>query len=992
MITMENKRAFFLMVLVLMVVALWGIPQPIYAKALSSAFAQPIEPKPGPDRDGDWVSDADEKQYGSSSTAVDSDQDGLTDFEEIFMFATDPAKAEADADQDGFPDLIEQKFFKTDPASKDEDQDGDLVPDQTELAVGTDASLVDSDGDLLADFIEVFLLETDPSAADTDSDADGYADPLERWLPGDRVDAICAIDVLLSPVTVTVHDAEEADGASIVGGDEAHFLYGVIVSRDNTYYGLTAENTANDPNYRAVVQLWEGETFLYDKVTDFTALEPVTARCGYPVIYFLRFAEDDAPWGGHTDMGLLEESQTLLVQRIPLGWRWSIESSHHFAGTGIDGTYDYEAAFTFVVNPEQPSFAPAAAPANTTTAAVTPLVTAPSPIDATEYDIEPLQLIVANPPTFVDDFSQNDGRWQEVTEGDLVTSFNDGVYQLTAQKANAGAWVSAQVELADFLMEVDMVAPDGASEPYSGVLFRFVDEANFYLFYISAQGNYHVVKVVDDEFVFIVEPTHSAAINTGKGAWNRLGVMASGSQIQLAVNGTLIHEFEDESLQHGDLAFTLETANETGITASYDNFKFWNLRQLPPDARLAITGRKLSVLSLAELLKLGDEYYWFHDLKEHALTVYKYTIQKNPKSEAAYVGRGNIYRLQDKYDLAMKDFEQALKINPKYAPAYRGIGAVYDAKEDPFAALENINNAIALDPNYSLAYYYRGSIYWGQNSMDAALADYSRAIEIDPTNSELYYNRGRFYAAQENRFSALADLNKAIELYPQDASYYWERAELYSQNEEYQLALTDYDKAIALSPNTAYYYGSRGIIFSDYLKEYQLALANYDQAIQVDPTYAFGYLGRGFVYWKLKNYRAAVADYDQTLQLDPANYFTYYRRATTYEELGEQQKAYDDYLKYLELDTEDNYETRDACEQVNWLHFALSKNLGNAIINAIVQPCNRFPTEPASQSSFPRDENKTCTCQDIPVAYDEYGIPTKWVPRCEDQWGSYCRP
>ena len=491
----------------------------------------------GLDSDGDWVTDSDETAAGSNPTAVDSDGDGLSDFEEIFMFATNPAEAEADTDQDGFPDLIEEKFFKTDPTSKDNDQDGDLVPDQAELALGTDANSVDSDGDLLADFIELFLLETDPGTADTDSDADGYADPLERWLPPVLADAACAVEVLLSPLAVTVHDAEEADGASIVGGDEILFLYGVIVSRDGEYYGVTADNTANDPNYRAAMQLWQGETFPGDQVTEFTPLEALPVRCGYSVGYLLQLVEDDSPWGGRTDMGAVDETQTLLVQRIPLGWGWSMETSHHFEGTGIDGTFDYEAVFTFVVNPEQPSFAPTTAPVNTTTAAVAPLVTAPPSIDATEYDAEQLQLIVANPLTFVDDFSQNDGRWQEVTEGDLVTSFADGVYRLSTHKVNTEAWVQTQVELADFLLEVDMVAPHSASEPYSGVLFRFVDEANFYLFYISEQGNYAVVKFVDNEFTAIIEPTYSPAIKVGEGVWNRLSVLANGPEIQLAVNG-----------------------------------------------------------------------------------------------------------------------------------------------------------------------------------------------------------------------------------------------------------------------------------------------------------------------------------------------------------------------------------------------------------------------------------------------------------------------
>jgi hypothetical protein len=88
----------------------------------------------------------------------------------------------------------------------------------------------------------------------------------------------------------------------------------------------------------------------------------------------------------------------------------------------------------------------------------------------------------------------------------------------------------------------------------------------------------------------------------------------------------------------------------------------------------------------------------------------------------------------------------------------------------------------------------------------------------------------------------------------------------------------------------------------------------------------------------------------------------YYKRAVAYEALGDQQKAYADYLKYLELDETDNYATREACSQVNWLHFALSSNALAAIVNALAQPCNRFPTESANQPYSSQDQGSSGTC------------------------------
>ncbi|MBI5222067.1 MAG: hypothetical protein HY980_01040 [Candidatus Magasanikbacteria bacterium] len=61
------------------------------------------------DKDKDGVDKDLEKEYGSSDLARDSDEDGLTDFEEIYFWYTDPAQA--DTDDDGFKDGAETVVF-----------------------------------------------------------------------------------------------------------------------------------------------------------------------------------------------------------------------------------------------------------------------------------------------------------------------------------------------------------------------------------------------------------------------------------------------------------------------------------------------------------------------------------------------------------------------------------------------------------------------------------------------------------------------------------------------------------------------------------------------------------------------------------------------------------------------------------------------------------------------------------------------------------------
>ncbi len=88
---------------------------------------------------------------------LDTDGDGLTDEQEIKVYATDPNLADTDAD--GFNDKEElDKGYSPRFADKklvEADSDKDYLPDAWELALGTGVMEPDSDGDKYLDGTEV---------------------------------------------------------------------------------------------------------------------------------------------------------------------------------------------------------------------------------------------------------------------------------------------------------------------------------------------------------------------------------------------------------------------------------------------------------------------------------------------------------------------------------------------------------------------------------------------------------------------------------------------------------------------------------------------------------------------------------------------------------------------------------------------------------------------------------------------------------------------
>jgi parallel beta-helix repeat protein len=102
------------------------------------------------DPDGDSLTNVDEYVNGCNPNDPDTDDDGLTDFEEVVSYGTDPLSA--DSDGDGLTDIEEVRDYGTDPLSDDSDEDG------------------------LTDFEEVNVYHTDPLSDDSDSDGmpDGW--------------------------------------------------------------------------------------------------------------------------------------------------------------------------------------------------------------------------------------------------------------------------------------------------------------------------------------------------------------------------------------------------------------------------------------------------------------------------------------------------------------------------------------------------------------------------------------------------------------------------------------------------------------------------------------------------------------------------------------------------------------------------------------------------------------------------------------------------
>ena len=149
---------------------------------------------------------------GLDKTKSDTDGDGISDYDEVIITKTDPLKydsvkegisdADIDSDNDGLTN-IEEISYSTNPLMADSDEDGLNDYDEIKICL-TVATLEDSDGDGLNDGDEI-ILGFNPNLPDTDGngiiDSEEY---VEQVVDTKQFDEYLYTDNIAEPTVLSV--------------------------------------------------------------------------------------------------------------------------------------------------------------------------------------------------------------------------------------------------------------------------------------------------------------------------------------------------------------------------------------------------------------------------------------------------------------------------------------------------------------------------------------------------------------------------------------------------------------------------------------------------------------------------------------------------------------------------------------------------------------------------------------------------------------------
>ncbi len=187
-------------------------------------------------------------------------------------------------------------------------------------------------------------------------------------------------------------------------------------------------------------------------------------------------------------------------------------------------------------------------------------------------------------PTGIDTMN-NANTWTWPVGRNKFTSidFQNGMLRLSGLTKDAGWRLPLLTATSDVYAEMTVAPQDCSGADSYGILFRvpvFREADRGYLFAINCDGQYALWKwdgkaQPDGKATMLIQWKASDKINAGSGAFNRMGVMASGDRMLLYINGAKVAETRDSTYVGGNFGIFVNPSDEQEFTIWVDEMSYW---------------------------------------------------------------------------------------------------------------------------------------------------------------------------------------------------------------------------------------------------------------------------------------------------------------------------------------------------------------------------------------------------------------------------------
>jgi tetratricopeptide (TPR) repeat protein len=191
-----------------------------------------------------------------------------------------------------------------------------------------------------------------------------------------------------------------------------------------------------------------------------------------------------------------------------------------------------------------------------------------------------------------------------------------------------------------------------------------------------------------------------------------------------------------------------------------------------------------------------------------------------PAADAALrlVLQGNDLVARGNLDGALAAYTEAIRLDPRSTAAYLGRGVARGRKGQSAQAIADATEVLRIDPRNAPAYRNRGRDHAAAGAWSKAVADFTEAIRLEPDNAQVYCDRATVLNRLGRHAQAIADATEAIQLDPalalghnargyghlgrgrQRVFTFWQRGNAAARRADFEQAVADFTEAIRLAP------------------------------------------------------------------------------------------------------------------------------------------------------------------------------------------------
>ena len=241
---------------------------------------------------------------------------------------------------------------------------------------------------------------------------------------------------------------------------------------------------------------------------------------------------------------------------------------------------------------------------------------------------------------------------------------------------------------------------------------------------------------------------------------------------------------------------------------------------------------------------------------------YKLATELDAEDARPFVGLGNTYFDQKRYEEADAAFRRAIQLDPDDAGAHIALAYVNNAMERYDEAERAAQRALVLDANESTAYVALGwSKYRRKNYPEAEVA-YRRAISLSPKTPELYSELGVILMEQGRWRDSEMLLREAVALEPADAAALADYGVVLHKLGQLEKAAETYAQVSLLDPKMSAPHSNLALV--QYTRgDFAKAREEWETAIRLNSPYALDRAGLLILERKLAEAQAELEKHTQ---------------------------------------------------------------------------------------------------------------------------------